>query len=127
MVLESRSLPADTTFAAVGLRPEADHDDGATDWSASASDRVLGAKDGFVRREFRLTIANRGATAREFHARIDYYAPAGELLRRRKIEHMMVPPFTENSWIGSAMLKAPGEGELVVRVVPSHEPLDPGA
>lgn len=125
MRLESRTLPAETAFAAVGLSPKGERDDGATDWSSHASDLPRESKDGFLRREFRLTIANRGPVAREFHARLDYYAPGGgDLMKRREIDHMVVPPFTENTWVGSTMIREPGEAELLARVLPASDDFD---
>jgi hypothetical protein len=125
MRLESRTLPADTAFAAFGLRNQPERDDGSTRWNASTSDLPRETTDGFLRREFRLTIANRDSVAREFHARVDYFEPGeGELLKRRLIEHMVVPPFTENSWIGSMMIREPGDAEMIARILPASEDFD---
>jgi hypothetical protein len=125
MRLESRALPADTAFAAFGLRNQAERDDGSTRWNANTSDLPRETTDGFLRREFRLTIANRDSVAREFHARLDYFEPGeGELLKRRVIEHMLVPPFTENTWVGSMMIREPGDAELIARILPASEDFD---
>ena len=125
MRLESRTLEADTAFAAFGLRNQAERDDGSTRWNAYASDLPRETRDGFLRREFRVTIANRDSVAREFHARLDYFEPgAGELLKRREIDHMVVPPFTESTWVGSMMIREPGDAELFARVLPASEDFD---
>jgi hypothetical protein len=123
--LESRALQADTAFAAFGLRNQAERDDGSTRWNAHASDAARETRDGFIRREFRITIANRDSVASEFHARLDYLDPErGELLKRREIDHMVVPPFTEATWIGSMMIREPGEAELIARILPATADFD---
>ena len=124
MIVESRPLPADTAFSAVGLRIRGERDDGATDWSWDFTDARGETRDDFVRRDFRLTIANRGSTALEFHARIDYLGPEGERLRRKELEPLLVPPFTESTWIGATMLRAPGDAEVLARLLPASEPFD---
>jgi hypothetical protein len=125
MKLESRTLKADTAFAAFGMRGQAEHDDGSTRWNAHTSDLPRETTDGFVRREFRVTIANRDSVALEFHARLDYNEPdQGELLKRREIDHMVVPPFTENTWVGSMMIREPGDADLVARILPASEDFD---
>lgn len=125
MQLESRTLEADTAFAAFGLRNQAERDDGSTRWNAHTSDLPRETTDGFRRREFRVTIANRDSVAREFHARLDYLEPGqGELLKRREIDHMVVPPFTENTWVGSMMIREPGDAELIARILPASEDFD---
>lgn len=127
LTIETRSLRADTTFSAVGLRPSGERDDGSTDWDTSFTDE-RGAVDGdFVRRDFRLTIRNRGEVAREFHARIDYLSSDGELLRRRSLDRMVVAPFTEMTWIGADMIRNSGEPEVLARVLPVSEPFEPEA
>lgn len=128
MQLESRTLEADTAFAAFGLRNQAERDDGSTRWNAHATDVAREATDGFLRREFRVTIANRDSIAREFHARLEFFEPgSGDLLRRREIDHMVVPPFTENTWVGSMMIREPGDAELIARILPASEDFDPVA
>lgn len=128
MRLESRTLEADTAFTAFGLRGQAEHDDGATRWNAQATDQPREARDGFIRREFRVAIANRDSVAREFHARLDYFEPGqGELLKRREIDHMVVPPFTENTWVGSVMIREPGDAEMIARILPASEDFDADA
>ena len=128
LIVESRSLPADTTFSAVGLRPESDRDDRSTDWEVKFSDAEKpAAEDGFVRRDFRLTILNRGSSAIEFHGRLDYHAGVAGLHRRRSFDHLLVPPFTERSWIGSITMRAAAGIEPLVRIVPTSEPVDPFA
>jgi len=125
MRLESRTLEADTAFTAFGLRNQAEHDDGSTRWNAQATDQPRETAGGFLRREFRVTIANRDSVAREFHARLDYFEPGqGELLKRREIDHMVVPPFTENTWVGSTMIREPGDAELIARILPASEDFD---
>lgn len=125
MRLESRALQADTAFAAFGLRNQAERDDGSARWNGHASDLPREATDGFLRREFRVTIANRDSIAREFHARLDYLEPeSGDLIRRREIDHMVVPPFTENTWVGSVMIRPPGDAELIARILPASEAFD---
>lgn len=125
MIVESRPLPADTTFSAVGLRIRGERDDGATEWSWDFRDSRGPVRDEFVQRDFRLTIANRGPIAREFHARIDYFDPEGESVRRKELERLLVPPFTESAWIGATMIRAPGKAEVLARVLPVSEPFDP--
>lgn len=125
MKLESRTLEVDTAFAAFGLRNQAERDDGSTRWNARASDLPRETIDGFLRREFRVTIANSDSVAREFHARLDYFEPdQGELLKRREIDHMVVPPFTENTWVGSMMIREPGDAALIARILPASEDFD---
>ncbi|MFN2237976.1 MAG: hypothetical protein ABR524_01160 [Thermoanaerobaculia bacterium] len=125
MKLESRTLKADTAFAAFGMRSQAEHDDGSTRWNAHTSDLPRETTDGFLRREFRITIANRDSVALEFHARLDYFdSDQGALLKRREIDHMVAPPFIENTWIGSVMIREPGGAELVARILPASENFD---
>ena len=125
MRLESRTLEADTAFAAFGLRNQAERDDGSTRWNAHANDLPRETTDGFLRREFRVTIANRDSVAREFHARLDFFeSDQGKLLKRREIDHMIVPPFTENTWVGSMMIREPGDAELIARILPASQDFD---
>lgn len=125
MIVQSRPLPADTTFSIVGLRTRGERDDGATEWSWTFAETRGAVRDDFVRRDFRLTLANRGPMAREFHARIDYFSSEGERIRRKELEPLLVPPFTESTWIGATMIRVPGEAEVLARVLPIDEPFDP--
>lgn len=125
MTVESRPLPADTTLSVVGLRTRGERDDGATEWSWRFAEARGEVRDEFVRRAFRLTLANRGPMAREFHARIDYFAPDGKRIRRKELAPLLVPPFTESTWIGATMIRKPGEVEVLARVLPIGEPFDP--
>ncbi|MGH9457296.1 MAG: hypothetical protein ACRD2J_06595 [Thermoanaerobaculia bacterium] len=123
LVVLSRELPAETAFAVVGLRTEPARDDGAADWDWDFGDRQLEIRAGVARREFRLTVRNRGATVRELHARIEYFG-SGEMLRRRTLDNLVVPPFTERTWIGSVSLASSVEPSPLVRVLPRTEPFE---
>ncbi|HVR44704.1 MAG TPA: hypothetical protein VMS56_14820 [Thermoanaerobaculia bacterium] len=125
LIVESRSLPADNAFAEVGLRPSADRDDGATEWFTSFREAEGATEGEFVRRDYRITIGNRGSTAREFHARIDYLGAEGKILRRILLDELVVPPFTESTWIGGTMIRREGEIAVLARVLPASEPFDP--
>lgn len=122
-MVESRPLPADAAFAVVGLRPEAEHDDGSAQWSTSYSESAIPMREGVARRRFRLTIRNRGTSALEFHARIDYFGDE-KLVRRRTLDDLLVPPLTERSWIGEVLLPPPADMEPLVRVLPASESFD---
>lgn len=124
LTIESRPLRMDATMAAVGLAPAGDRREGESEWDSSFSDAEGRAQRDSVEREFRLTIVNRGATASEFHARIDYLGVDGKLVRRRALEKLVVPPFTETTWSGSVSLPPPGGAEVVTRVLRSTEPFE---
>ena len=125
LTIETRDLRSEATFAAVGLAGEGDRREGESSWDAIFGEGDARPERDGVRREFRITIANRSATAREFHARIDYVGSDGELIRRRTLERLVVAPFTETSWLGAVLLPHPGAGQAVARILPAAEPFDP--
>ncbi|HEY0788819.1 MAG TPA: hypothetical protein VGE86_09240 [Thermoanaerobaculia bacterium] len=123
--VETRDLRTEATFAAVGLSGEGDRRDGASTWDGTFSEgETRPGRDG-VLREFRITIANRSSIAREFHARIDYLDSEGDVVKRRTLENLVAPPFTEVSWSGSVVLPRPGNNQALARVLPLAEPFDP--
>jgi hypothetical protein len=125
--IESRTLTPDATLAAVGLGPEGDRAEGDATWDDTFADAPGRRDRDAVARDFRLQITNRAATAREFHARIDYLAPDGALVRRRELDHLVVAPFTEIAIVGSVRLPLPGDAAVLARVLPSSEPFDVSA
>jgi hypothetical protein len=127
LTIESRPLPVNATLTAVGLGAGGDRREGSSEWESSFEDAEGRTEREGVRRQFRLTVVNRSATAREFHARIDYLDPEAVLVRRRSLKSLVVPPFTETIWSGAVLLPPPGNAEVVSRVLPSSEPFDPPA
>ncbi|HSN67728.1 MAG TPA: hypothetical protein VLV48_00690 [Thermoanaerobaculia bacterium] len=124
LTVSSRELPADGTLAAVGLAPAGDKREGSSEWDGSFQDGERRTERDGVRREFRVTLSNRSATAREFHARLDYIAPDGTLLRRRTLTNLVMPPFTETVWSGSVLLPPPGNADVDARILPATEPFE---
>jgi hypothetical protein len=122
--VESRPLPADAALAAVGLRPGGDRREGAAEWESAFEEGESRTERDAVRKGFRLTLVNRSATAREFHARIDYVGPDGSLVRRESLTSLVVAPFTESHWNGAVLLPLPGRAEVVARVLPATESFD---
>ncbi len=121
LTIETRDLRGEATLAAVGLAPEGDRREGASTWDSTFTDAKGRLERDRVRRAFRITIVNRGATARDFHARIDYLAPEGTLVRRRSLDNLVVAPFTEMSWSGAVLLPIPGDAAALARVLPATE------
>lgn len=121
LIVTSRELPADVTLAAVGLAPDGDRRDGASEWDSSFHEGTSRHEPDGVRRPFTVTLLNRSATARDFHARLDYVAPDGRLIRRKTLTNLVVPPFTEVVTSGSVMLPRPGDAEVVARIIPATE------
>lgn len=108
LVIQSRSIPAETAMRAVGLRTEEKRDTGDASWRKSFTD-VRGASDiAGVRRDFTLVVANESAAVRRFTATIEYVAPDGTPLRTRKLNQLVVPPFAENTYFGYTVLNPPG-------------------
>lgn len=123
--VESRSLRADGTLAAVGLKPEAERDDGAAGWDYRFSDRLGSGDSESVDREFTIVVANRRASAIELHARLEFHDPSKGMVLRREWERMVVPPFTENRYEGVLRLPRPGTAEPLLQILPQFEPFDP--
>lgn len=96
IVVETSTLKGDAAFTMFGLREKDEKDDGSTGWKDLLEEQVEPAQDGFVRRRFRVTLANGSDRARQYEIEIDYVAvDDGELLRRRKLRKIFVPPFTQ--------------------------------
>ncbi len=124
LTIASRDLRSEATFAAVGLAGAGDRREGSSSWDASLAEGESRTERDGVRRGFTLTIANRGTTAREFHARIDYRGAEGALASRRSLENLVVPPFTETSWSGDVLLPHAGNAQALARVLPAAEPFE---
>ena len=59
------------------------------------------AKDGVVRRRFRVTLTNRSDKVRAIRVDVDYLAPGSrEMLKHRALRTVVVPPFTETAISG---------------------------
>lgn len=123
--VESRSLRADGTLAAVGLRPEAGRDDGATGWDVQFSDRLGSGDASSVEREFTIVVANRRSSAIELHARLEFHDPVRGMVLRREYERMVVPPFTENRYRGVVRLARPATAEPLLQIRPQFESFEP--
>jgi hypothetical protein len=123
--VETRDLRSEATFAAVGLAGQGDRREGASTWDGTFSDGEARPERDGVRRGFRVTVANRSATAREFHARIDYVDSEGDVVKRRALENLVVPPFAEVSWSGAVLLPHPGTNPALARILLASEPFDP--
>lgn len=121
LTVATRDLRGDATLAAVGLAPAGDRREGESTWHYSFTEGEGRRDRTTIRRPFTLTIVNRGETARDFHARIDYLTLDGDVLRRRTLQALLVPPFTEVSWSGSVALAPPGDAPVLARVLPATE------
>ena len=95
IVVVTSPLRADMTFSMVGLRRKGDKDDGSTGWKESFEEQVEAPHDGFVRRRFRVNLANGSDLAREYAIEIDYVSDTtGEVILQRRFRKIFVPPFT---------------------------------
>ena len=126
LTVTSRQLPAEVTLAAVGLAPAGDRRDGASEWDGFFHDGTSRPERDGVRRAFSVKLVNRSSTAREFHARLDYLGPDGQLIRRKTLTNLVVPPFTETVSSGSVLLPEPGDAQVLARIIPSTEAFEDG-
>jgi len=108
IVSQSRSLASDTALTAVGLRPEAERDDGSASWDRRFRDWKERVEKDAVRRNFELTIANRDRAAHEFRATIEYRGENG-IVKTRQLRHIVVPPLTEKTLYGFTRIRRPGD------------------
>jgi len=101
IVVVTSTLKADMTFSMVGLRRKAEKDDGSTGWKDRFEEQVEPPNDGFVRRRFRVTLANGSDQAREYQIELDYVSDtSGEVILSRKFRKIFVPPFTQKQVSG---------------------------
>ncbi|MGA7616739.1 MAG: hypothetical protein WBX15_16315 [Thermoanaerobaculia bacterium] len=112
IVVRSRPLDRDATFTILGLRREDRRDDRQTGWDSTFRDEITGTEEGFVRRDFTLSIANRTDQPWEFRATIEYRDHEGNLVRKRVLRKLLVPPFTEKSYSGYTLFRSPGEVQV---------------
>jgi len=101
IVVVTTPLKADMTFSIVGLRQKAEKDDGATRWNDQFEEQVEAPYEGFVRRRFRVTLANGSDQARQYAITIDYVSDStGEVILSRSFRRIFVPPFTKKQVSG---------------------------
>ncbi len=95
IVITTSPLKADMTLTMVGLRRKADKDDGSAGWEDAFEEQVEAPYEGFVRRRFRVNLANGSDRAREYVIEIDYASDStGEIVLERRFRKIFVPPFT---------------------------------
>lgn len=101
IVVVSTPMKADLTFSMVGLRRKGEKDDGSAGWKDRFEEQVEAPHDGFVRRRFRVTLANGSDEAREYAIEIDYVSDTtGEVILNRRFRKIFVPPFTRKQVSG---------------------------
>ena len=116
LVVTSRSLGADATLTAIGLRRTAKKDDGATTWQHRFADLPAVRDGGEVKRPFRFVLANLAPAARRFDVTIDYRSESGALVRGRSFRGLLVPPFTEKTYVGFTRFAPPGTAAAMMSV-----------
>ncbi|MBI2212267.1 MAG: hypothetical protein HYU52_01360 [Acidobacteria bacterium] len=101
LIVVTRQL--ETAFASTTLKSatRSKKDDLATGWDHRFEEQIDPAKNGVVRRRFRVTLANRSDKVRAIRVDIDYLAPGSrELLKHRALRTVIVAPFTETALSG---------------------------
>lgn len=101
LVVVTRQL--ESAFASSTLKSSvrAKKDDQSTGWDCRLEEQVDPAKDGVVRRRFRVTLTNRSDKVRAIRVDVDYLAPGSrEMLKHRALRTVVVPPFTETAISG---------------------------
>jgi hypothetical protein len=117
IVIVTSPMKVDMTFSIVGLRRKGERDDGSTGWKEQFEEQVEAPYDGFVRRRFRLTLANGSDRAREFEFEIDYVSEGtGEVILHRKFRKVFVPPFTKKEVSGYTPIREDRTVHTDVRV-----------
>jgi hypothetical protein len=95
LVVVTTPMKADLTFSIVGLGRKAEKDDGATEWSEGFEEQVEPAREGFVRRRFRVALSNGSDRVRHYRIEIAYVDEEnGETVLTRRFRRIVVPPFT---------------------------------
>jgi len=101
IVVVTTPMKADMAFTIVGLRQKAEKDDGATRWNDQFEEQVEAPYEGFVRRRFRVTLANGSEQARQYAITIDYVSDkTGDVILSRSFRRIFVPPFTKKQVSG---------------------------
>ena len=99
LVIEQRSLPADTALSAVGLRPEAEKADARWGYQCDYSKPIL-VKDAWKQR-FRVTIQNVSREVLEFEVNVTQHSEEeGVTPRTRDLGRLVIPPLTEKRFSG---------------------------
>lgn len=101
LVVVTKQLETALVSSTVKSAAKETKDDGATGWSHRFEEQVDPARDGVVKRRFRVTVTNSSATTRAIRLDIDYLAKGTrEPLKHRALRTVIVPPFTETSISG---------------------------
>lgn len=117
IVVVTSPLKMDMTFSMVGLRQKGEKDDGSTGWEKSFEEQVEAPYDGFVRRRFRVTLANGSDRVREYLIELDYVSDkSGDVILRRRFRKIFVPPFTTKQVSGYTPIRADRAVHTDVRV-----------
>ncbi|MBW3670985.1 MAG: hypothetical protein KY432_04860 [Acidobacteria bacterium] len=118
LVIEQRSLVADTALTTLELRPEgSDQADARWGYRCDYS-KPIGLEDAWKQR-FRVTIQNVSREVLEFEVRITQHSSEGEAPpRTRELGPLVIPPLTEKRFSGFMLSPhKPAEKECGVELV----------
>lgn len=115
LVIEQRSLTADTALTSMGLRP-GDTDQADARWGYRCDySKPIGLENAWKQR-FRVTIQNLSREVLEFEVKVTQHSSAGEAgPRTRELGPLVIPPLTEKRFSGF-MLSPHKPGEKVCSV-----------
>lgn len=100
LVIEQRTLAADTALTSVGLRPDGEeHADSRWSYRCDYS-KPISVEDAWKQR-FRVTIQNVSREVLEFEVTVTQHAEDGEVPpRTRDLGRLVIPPLTEKRFSG---------------------------
>lgn len=122
LVIEQRSLAADSALTTVALRPEASGQEDPRWGYRCDYSKPIGLEDAWKQR-FRVTIQNVSREVLEFEVKITQHSGEGEAApRTRELGPLVIPPVTEKRFSGFMLSPhKPGEKVCGVELVePGH-------
>lgn len=110
LVIEQRSLPADTTLTALGLRP-GENEKADERWAYQCDYSKPISLEEVWKQRFRVTIQNVSTEVLEFDVNITQYgAEEEDPPRERSLGRLVIPPLTEKRFSGFMLNpRKPGE------------------